>query len=376
MFKFDQKKILIISPQAWTHLNISKHHYAKELALKNEVWFLNAPENERGIKFKTETEPGYPSLHIIKYSLPVSSFFFFHFRGIYKGLNLWYVSKQLKRITSQFDVCIDFGNYLLYDDVNFVPAKVKIYFPVDDFEHLKPATRGCDFIFSVSLNILEKFKKRGLTGFFINHGLSRIFAEPARQKLNAMQEWKKADTVNVGYAGNLFIPFIDTATLKNVILKHPDVLFHFFGSYKHDKRDAGQVAWYDFLSGAQNVKLYGSLSPENLVERYTDMDAFLLCYKPDNKNYHTENSHKIFEYLSTGKVLISTPITIYKHNKLFCMSADNETFEATFNNAITALEQYNGIECMKERVLFSLDNEYKRQIERIETIIHQTQVLR
>src|SRR5450755_3125876 len=41
------KTILIISPQAWGQMYISKHHYAITLAkLGNTVYFLNPPELE------------------------------------------------------------------------------------------------------------------------------------------------------------------------------------------------------------------------------------------------------------------------------------------------------------------------------------------
>lgn len=373
MFKFESKKILIISPQPWGHLSISKHHYAKALSVKNEVLFLNAPEEKTGMKFWTEEVPSYPNLHVIRYLLPLPYSFFFHLRTIYKRVNLFLVSKKIRSITPVFDVCIDFGNYLLYDNIDFVRAEIKIYFPVDDFEDLKPSMRGSRFALSVSDNIIEKFRQQGQKCYFINHGLSKEFADLATTRLNNLKEWVKAGRLNIGYAGNLFIPFIDTCLLGKIIENNPDVMFHFFGSVKFDPGIAWQVAWYKLLTEAKNVKLYGSVKPEELAIRFEDIDAFLLCYKPDNKNYHAENSHKIFEYFSTGRVIISTPITIYKKSKLFCMSENNEQFEVTFNDAIQKLEKYNAIEYAKARILLSLDNEYTRQIERIEAIINKAE---
>jgi hypothetical protein len=37
------RRILLISPQPWDHLPISKHHYAEELAADNDVTFLEPP---------------------------------------------------------------------------------------------------------------------------------------------------------------------------------------------------------------------------------------------------------------------------------------------------------------------------------------------
>ena len=40
---FKGKNILLISPEAWSHLFVSKHHYAIELSKRNNVFFLNPP---------------------------------------------------------------------------------------------------------------------------------------------------------------------------------------------------------------------------------------------------------------------------------------------------------------------------------------------
>jgi len=38
------KKVLVLSPQSWGKMRISKHHYALKLAaLGNEVCFVNPP---------------------------------------------------------------------------------------------------------------------------------------------------------------------------------------------------------------------------------------------------------------------------------------------------------------------------------------------
>lgn len=39
------KNILIISPDKWSELYISKHHYARYLSKNNTIWFLNAIGN-------------------------------------------------------------------------------------------------------------------------------------------------------------------------------------------------------------------------------------------------------------------------------------------------------------------------------------------
>jgi hypothetical protein len=45
----NDKNILIISPDSWGFLPVSKHHYAIELAKTNHVYFLNPPSEKKGI---------------------------------------------------------------------------------------------------------------------------------------------------------------------------------------------------------------------------------------------------------------------------------------------------------------------------------------
>ena len=43
------KNILLISPEPWGELMVSKHHYALELANRNKVFFLNPPGHREGL---------------------------------------------------------------------------------------------------------------------------------------------------------------------------------------------------------------------------------------------------------------------------------------------------------------------------------------
>ena len=55
---FENKTILLISPETWGPVKVSKHHYANYLAKANQVYFFNPslPAKIRFGKFKVQFE--------------------------------------------------------------------------------------------------------------------------------------------------------------------------------------------------------------------------------------------------------------------------------------------------------------------------------
>jgi hypothetical protein len=96
--------------------------------------------------------------------------------------------------------------------------------------------------------------------------------------------------------------------------------------------------------------------------------AFIVLINNENDFNKGSNSHKIIEYLSTGKVVISSHISSYEKTDLIEMVDEftNEKFPDLFKKIISNLTYYNSPEQQKKRIEYALDNTYKKQIERIE----------
>jgi hypothetical protein len=100
--------------------------------------------------------------------------------------------------------------------------------------------------------------------------------------------------------------------------------------------------------------------------------VFFLVYIPKSGESDRSNSHKLLEYLSTGKVVVANLFDVYKTTKeLIIMPEDNDDAKipALFHKVISNLEYYNSPELQQKRKAFALDNTYEKQIERIEKII-------
>lgn len=363
----NKKLIVIFSPQDWGHIQISKHHYALELAKDNTVLFITAPEKNLGLAYNFINVAG-TSIQLLRYEIPIPYLLKFKWPYLYKQASERRLKNLLSETFQDIELCIDFGCYNFLGNLNFVKAKNKIFFPVDDHQNLKICLRGADKFYTVSTNVFEKFKAKGYSGIFVNHGLGASFAARAIRNLEMANKHTNAQKkIRIAYSGNLFIPFLDIPVISKVIRENPEVEFHFFGSSEYNSANCLHVQWFDFLQNSQNLKLRGFLNNDDLAEELNEMDGCILCYRPDYVNYHGENSHKVLEYLSTGKVLVSTYLSLYAESDLLIMSPKdrNDLFPDLFKTVINNLDRCNSEEMREKRMKFALDNTYKKQIERI-----------
>jgi glycosyltransferase involved in cell wall biosynthesis len=368
---FSARTVIILSPQPWSHLSISKHHYAMELAKKNTVFFICPPRHR--LASKSTIKQVNDGLFVIDYSVNVPELFKFKWSNFYHAA----VRKALGRVAAKYfkhaDYSFDFGCYQLFPSNDFLPSSFRIFFPVDDSPLITGDLRGCRIAFTVSKEIQLKFHE----GYchFINHGLSDIFVTQAKQEIENRQGWVPSGKVKVGYAGNLFLRFIDFEMFERLIKENPEVEFHFFGDHEIPVGDSMALRWKSFLTSSHNCVFHGWVSSGDLVNLYRGMDLFLLCYKPDHVNYHGENSHKILEYLSTGKVVVSSVITIYKGTGLLEMpEMGNDELTKIFKHVVNDIAAFNSVERAEFRRRFALENSYKNQLERIASLVKKQKI--
>lgn len=356
--KLINKRILILSPQKWDGLFVSKHHYAIELAKKgNQVYFLGPPDKNSSLELQpTAIE----NLFVVHHRLFFNRKLRFHLRWLFDFL----IQKHIKlviRCIGKVDIvwCFELN---LYKNLNWFDASFKIFHPVD---HLNEAWqykigKSADVIFSVADNILEKFNTLDTPKFFINHGLSESYCQP-----NTLDT---SNSIRFAYIGNLMIVGLDRDRIKEIIINYPTVNFDFFGNYSTEIEDD----FITFLTEQPNTFLKGRRSTQELAQLLKIYSGFILCYNPKVESNSGANSHKILEYLSFGKVIVANKIHHYEqHRDLIQMSNfdDNSDYVQLFKDTILNLEELNSEDLINQRRALAFDNSYKKQIERIEQII-------
>lgn len=369
------KTILIISPQSWGKMFVSKHHYAVSLAKAgNEVYFLNPPVKHADYRVKVERHPEIQGLSIVNHSLWFPYALKFHANMLFQWLMKGQVKMILKEIKKEIDIVWSFDIGNLYPFRFFSEKVIKIFHPVDEplNDLAIQSARDSDIIFSVTREILQKYDQFKAPRHFINHGVLVDF-------LHALPAERFPGPPRVGLAGNLIRQDIDRNSLLQIISGFPEVEFFFWGNHSLTSNNMGGVddnetrLFIDQLSGLQNVKLFGPVAPTELAHAYGSVDAFLICYDIEKDQSKGTNYHKVLEFISTGKLIISNNITTYAdYPDLVQMTPSrnsNEGLMELFGNCIYRLEYWNSPDKMLLRKEFARDNSYTRQLERIDDIL-------
>ncbi|MFM9910763.1 MAG: hypothetical protein ACKVOW_15600 [Chitinophagaceae bacterium] len=375
-----KKIILIISPQEWGNMLLSKHHYALELAKKgNRVYFLNPPDQLQRLKpnsIHINSSPFHNELFFIEHRLFFPFGFKFKSMRLFHFLMRFHIKKLLKQIGQPFDIVWSFDIGNIYPLSFFSKKSIKIFHPVDEplTQQAINAAADCDIIFSVTNEILTKYQQFPAPKYFINHGVSEDFLAVFKEK-----SYQPRLPVKVGYSGNMLRNDIDRRVLLNIISENKQIEFHIFGSYQINQSNIGGdetdeiKEFIQQLIQSSNVLLHGVLDQQKLAKAFAEMDAFLICYDIEKDQSKGTNYHKIMEYLATGRIIISNNITTYAHApSLIQMAAErdhNKQLLFLFNAVIENLRYFNSTELLEERKKFAGENVYSRQLERIEELL-------
>ncbi len=376
MLVLENKTILIISPQSWGKMFVSKHHYAIELAKKgNHVFFLNPPDAALKERVLISPAEGTAGLFIVSHRLNFPYNIKFHAIGIFHWLMKWQVKKILLAMGKPVDIVWSFDLGNLYPFKLFPKNAMRIFHPVDEPLNATAhaSAKGAQVIFSVTQEILDKFRDLGVPSHFINHGVSESFFQ------NEKQVVKSNNKIRVGFSGNLLRPDIDRETLLKIIYGNEDILFDCWGSYSIKEANIGgeldgeTSVFIETLKSIPNVCLHGAVNSEKLVMGYNEVDVFLICYDIKKDQSKGTNYHKIMEFLSTGKVIVSNNVTTYKGMpqvlSMLEEREDNRRLPLLFKDTIKSLDKHNAIGAMNFRKEYARANEYGKQIEKIEELL-------
>ena len=345
---FNDKNILLISPEPWNHLFVSKHHYAIELSIDNCVYFLGPPSKEwsvRRTKYDNLWEVKYPSF------IPGLRYFPSFIQKYF--IKQKYLQLQ-KHLNVQFDCIWSFDNSVFYD-FSFLTESVYTISHVMDYSQnfqLEKAARTAKLCMGVSQNIVDLLKPYNSNTFLMPHGIALNRTRLASVSLPGTKKIKAI------FAGNLDRKHFDKEILLTLAKKHTEVDFIFYGSGgKHWER-------------ISNIFYEGVVESELLLNYLNQADVLLLPYKFKGYEKELTNSHKVLDYLRSGNVIISSYLEDYKERlDLLEMAKTEEDFFSIFGKVISNLQVYNSPERILIRKHYASQNTYSQRILEIEKLL-------
>lgn len=373
------KTVVILSSEPWGKMMLSKMHFAHELSEQGyKVFFVDPPRKQNG-KNVCDAIPltGEKSLTVINVKEnPLRVVAREKFNPLYKQLEKHFVSKILE-ITGPIDTLWNFNPHFITDSRLF-QARKNLLFLYDRYsgKNIARAADQADAIISVAQNILDTVTDIGKPKLLINHGLASDFETIAKEPTLLINSGTR---IKIGYVGNLLRSAIDHTAFKSIIQEHPEIEFHIWGPSGMDENNVSGSEipmrvkkFTDFLAGSQNVKLHGVKVPYELAREIQNVDGFLFLYDRQKDMNHASNSHKLIEYLSTGKPVFSLFVSSYKNSNLLVMQneSDSTDFPTFFSREVKKISQHSTPEIYSKRINFALGNTYKNQILRIQQFIN------
>jgi len=238
---------------------------------------------------------------------------------------------------------------------------------------IRLALKGADIIFSVTYEILEKYIAFSAPKHFINHGVQEYFIAEAKP-------YQIRQPIRIGFSANMLRRDIDRDILIQIVEENRECIFEFWGSYQNAQanigggEDSDTKKFIELLLTKKNVIMHGAIPATDLAVAIKKMDAFLICYDVQKDQSKGTNYHKVMEYLATGRVVISSNITTYRERtdlvQMVAERNNNFLLPLLFKNVIVNIMDFNHVTLQNKRILFSFDNTYAQQINRIVQIIY------
>lgn len=385
-FRFHNKVIWLFSPEQWSDMRLSKHHYAEALAQRgNRVYFFE-PGNTRSAKIELTRR----SEHLTVVNYPLKA------RGWGKLPAFLYSVLIEREINSLRKGGIPAPDLVWCFDplraahLSHFRKALTVYHPVDQFDEAF-VTRyqvNPDVAFSTMEKVRDKMLQRGWNALFLHHGLAQDFAIKARERLEAIRSGSYRNAVEntrlkVGFSGNLLGEAAGREEMKSIIESNPDCDFHFWGRVRNEasyiQLGSHHPEFIQFLESRQNVVLHGPVNSTSLAEGLHQMNMLWMIWKKgDHSQWNAyTNPHKVMEYLSTGVPVLTHFMYTYRDTSLLHMSPPGATINDQLQlfNMISREIRENGseeVERMRLRIEFALDHTYERLLDTAEAFINTT----
>lgn len=360
----------VISPQTWAGFHVSKHHYAVALADRGwRVIFVDPPTHlgrAGAIELMPTEVPGITSLRyqtFFPYNVK------FRLRWAFDAL-MRRQARLLLQQAGQPELVWDFDNAYQFRDLRVFGAQKTLFHLVDDVGNPDLGDKKADHFFYLHPSFCTRAGGTLLPENEVGHGLGKLHSKLAQRHADSPPA-NKDRPPHIGFVGNLGTPWLDWDEIARMVERHPSARFTFWGPLP--AKEATNPVLSKLLS-FPCVSFPGLKRPEDILSNAEEIDIWLVPFVTEKFPGGALNSHKILEYLSTGRTVVMNWLEAYDGNPLVEMlpTRDSTGLADLLDEALANLDSLNAPEMMARRRKFALDRTYDRHMEYIMSIIEPT----
>lgn len=354
-------RALILSPQPWDGFQVSKHHYAQALAKAGwDVVFVGPPDPALPPGSLQFTKTNIPGIQSLSYRQWFPYKLKFHARWLFDWL-MQRLARRIARECGSLDLVWDFDNAYQFRDLRAFGATQSLFHLVDDVSQHGLGDKRADHFFYLHHSFCTHAGGRPDPAYDLGHGLGRVHADAARSAAPLVA--RNSDSpVHVGYVGNLGSGWLDWEMLASMVDNHKTTRFTFWGPLPKDPPPA-----LAGLLGHLRVTFPGLTQPRDIVAAAPGVDVWLVPFGPGG----AINSHKVLEYLSTGKPVVMDWLEAYEGSPLVAMGAapGDGSLPDVLANVLADLDHWSTAEQMQARRQYALTRTYDARIARVFDIL-------
>lgn len=364
----NQPLAFVISPQPWAGFRVSKHHYA--IALADRGWrvvFIDPPTDLGKVGKIETTDTNVPGITSLRYQTTFPYRIKFRARWLFDVL----MHRQARRLVTaagQPDLVWDFDNAYQFRDLRAFGAKTSLFHLVDDVGAPGLGTKHADHVYYLHPSFANHAGGLAYPDHHIGHGLGRAHEAAARSTGFGTPN---PDRPHIGFVGNLAAAWIDWDAIDTMLTRHPQARFTFWGPVPEPKDPDTALTR---ILAHPNAAFPGLTLPEQVLAGASGIDVWLVPFAADKLPGGPLNSHKILEYLSTGKAVVMSWLEAYDGNPLVHMLPDRYStgLADLLARVLADLHSANAPQAMEARRAFALEQSYDRHLETIYATIDQT----
>jgi len=263
--------------------------------------------------------------------------------------------EYLKMVGESFSIYYCYDDYTSWPEVPFLRSKNQV------LKREKAILKKVDLVFVVSDMIKRRLKKLHYNIFVLPNAADTIlFGLVADSETKLAPEVVRLHHPIIGYLGNI-TSRIDYDLIKYISKSHPEWMVVLIGGLAKSG-----VKPLNVLLKMPNVQYLGAPINKNLPGYLKSFDVCIIPYKVDDLSNINCSPLKLYEYLATGKPIVTTDLPAVRPFKSLIRIAHNSIeFE---QQIVTELDEKNE-DLYKRRLATAGENSWEKRAEKFTEIL-------